>query len=91
VALLDLQFAICYFATSRGDSAPQCSSSANGIRPLLSVLPFLWRLLQCLRRYRDTKQRFQLVNAGKYTLSIIFISVAAADGAYLRACTVART
>jgi len=35
------------------------------------MLPPWWRLLQCLRRYHDTKVIFpHLVNAGKYSFTI---------------------
>ncbi len=38
--------------------------------PLLTALPLWWRFMQCLRRYRDTGQRFpHLANALKYALS----------------------
>src|SRR5690349_2210130 len=42
-------------------------------RPAISVLPFLYRLLQCLRRYKDNKDTGQLLNAGKYCTAI-FVS-----------------
>jgi len=35
------------------------------------MIPYGLRLLQCLRRYRDTKDWWNLVNAGKYTSSIL--------------------
>jgi xenotropic and polytropic retrovirus receptor 1 len=34
-------------------------------------LPILWRLLQCLRRYRDTRDYHQLINAGKYGTALL--------------------
>jgi hypothetical protein len=36
--------------------------------PIVCALPFMWRLLQCLRCYNDTKLRKHLANALKYTL-----------------------
>ena len=40
------------------------------------VLPFLWRLLQCGRVYRETKSKFHIYNAIKYVLnfSVYFLS-----------------
>jgi hypothetical protein len=35
------------------------------------MIPYGLRLLQCLRRYRDTKDWWNLVNAGKYMSSIL--------------------
>lgn len=38
----------------------------------LTALPPIWRFLQCIRRYKDTRNIFpHLVNGGKYTMSII--------------------
>ena len=38
---------------------------------LLISLPAYWRLVQCLRRFRDTRSWLNLVNAGKYSSVII--------------------
>jgi hypothetical protein len=39
----------------------------------LSCLPGIWRALQCIRRYRDTGNKFpHLLNCGKYFATIIF-------------------
>ena len=50
----------------------------------LAALPPIWRALQCIRRYRDTKNVFpHLVNCGKYTMSIMtatLLSVYRIDG-----------
>jgi len=36
------------------------------------TLPPIWRFLQCLRRYKDTRNVFpHLVNGGKYTMTIV--------------------
>jgi len=38
----------------------------------LSALPGVWRALQCLRRYKDTKNAFpHLANGLKYTFTIL--------------------
>lgn len=38
----------------------------------LNTLPPIWRALQCIRRYADTKNVFpHLVNLGKYTMTIL--------------------
>ncbi len=51
-----------------------CVRNVFGIRSIVSVLPALIRLLQCLRRYRDTKAKFpHLLNAGKYSTAIFVI------------------
>eukprot|EP00929_Paragymnodinium_shiwhaense_P055914 TRINITY_DN27993_c0_g1_i1.p1 TRINITY_DN27993_c0_g1~~TRINITY_DN27993_c0_g1_i1.p1 ORF type:complete len:766 (-),score=135.96 TRINITY_DN27993_c0_g1_i1:251-2548(-) len=45
--------------------------------PIIGGLPYLWRALQCLRRYSDTEDRRHVWNFGKYvsSLSIIIVSV----------------
>ncbi|QCE12249.1 myo-inositol-1 [Vigna unguiculata] len=52
-----------------------CGSHSVAI-PMCLVLPYLWRLLQCLRQYRDTKEKNCLFNALKYSTSVpvIFLS-----------------
>ncbi|XP_054783737.1 uncharacterized protein LOC129290776 isoform X2 [Prosopis cineraria] len=42
-----------------------CGSHSIAI-PMVLVLPYLWRLLQCLRQFKDTKERTCLFNALKY-------------------------
>ncbi len=67
--LLDLQYMTCYMIadTWYGNvNTAVCTSSSNGIRPVLSCLPALWRLLQCLRCFYDTWQKKHLLNALKY-------------------------
>lgn len=54
------------------------------IRPILAMLPAWFRLAQCLRRYRDTKDAFlHLTNAAKYAMSffvVIFSSMSFVTG-----------
>ncbi|KAL9315056.1 hypothetical protein ACSQ67_016057 [Phaseolus vulgaris] len=38
-----------------------CGSHSVAI-PMVLVLPYIWRLLQCLRQYRDTKEKNCLFN-----------------------------
>ncbi|KAI8391360.1 EXS family-domain-containing protein, partial [Radiomyces spectabilis] len=41
------------------------------ITPFVASLPPWWRLLQCIRRYQDSRQKVHLVNGVKYTTSIL--------------------
>ncbi|XP_028769538.1 SPX and EXS domain-containing protein 1-like isoform X1 [Neltuma alba] len=52
-----------------------CGSHSSAI-PMVLMLPYLWRLLQCLRQYKDTKERTCLFNALKYSTAfpVIFLS-----------------
>ncbi|KAI9889211.1 MAG: hypothetical protein M1814_005727 [Vezdaea aestivalis] len=51
----------------------QCTSQHSMLLGFFSTLPGIWRALQCLRRYYDTRNVFpHLVNAGKYSCTILF-------------------
>lgn len=65
---LDVQYLMCYFVSNpmADVDASKCTSSSNWVRPIISFLPALWRLLQCLRCYYDTRNTKHLVNAVKY-------------------------
>ncbi|KAK9459329.1 EXS family-domain-containing protein [Lipomyces oligophaga] len=68
VSNIDLFF--CLFAHNWTETAV-CGSSRSRLMGFLSALPPIWRFLQCLRRYADTRNWFpHLANAGKYTFTI---------------------
>lgn len=48
----------------------QCSVTLFWFTPLLASLPPWWRFLQCIRRYKDSREKVHLVNALKYVTSI---------------------
>ncbi|GMI95783.1 hypothetical protein like AT5G35730 [Hibiscus trionum] len=52
-----------------------CGSHSAAI-PLVLVIPYTWRLMQCLRQYMDTKEKTTLLNALKYSTAVpvIFLS-----------------
>eukprot|EP00898_Chlorokybus_atmophyticus_P006408 jgi/Chlat1/6769/Chrsp50S06485 len=73
----DMQFAACYYISGswqRRDSQ-YCRSNAVYINSsyVVGCAPYAWRLLQCLRRFRDEDSGKQLVNAGKYLLAMLVI------------------
>mmetsp|Transcript_22728 Transcript_22728/g.49992 ORF Transcript_22728/g.49992 Transcript_22728/m.49992 type:complete len:604 (-) Transcript_22728:105-1916(-) len=45
------------------------------LRPIISALPFVFRLMQCARRYRDTREPKHLLNFGKYFASLMVVVV----------------
>jgi hypothetical protein len=50
----------------------QCNSSHSRLLGFFGALPPIWRALQCIRRYHDTRNVFpHLVNCGKYTMTIL--------------------
>jgi hypothetical protein len=55
------------------NNPPQCNSSNSRLLGFFSTLPGIWRALQCLRRYADTRNVFpHLVNCGKYGMTIMY-------------------
>ena len=40
-------------------------------RPVIAIMPTVWRVLQCIRRYKDQNDKMQLVNAGKYATGLV--------------------
>lgn len=52
-----------------------CGSHSVAI-PIVLVLPYLFRLFQCLRQYKDTGEKTSLLNALKYSTAVpvIFLS-----------------
>ncbi|RKF63109.1 Protein SYG1-like protein [Erysiphe neolycopersici] len=51
----------------------QCGSTHSVLLGFFTALPAVWRALQCLRRYYDTRDMFpHLVNCGKYIATILF-------------------
>lgn len=67
----DLQYTVCYLSidpwTGTTIDTYICTSSADGIRPIISLLPAFWRTLQCCRCFYNTRNFKHLVNAGKYS------------------------
>lgn len=50
----------------------QCNSTHSRLLGFFSTLPGIWRALQCIRRYFDTRNVFpHLVNCGKYGMTIL--------------------
>ncbi|KAL2760385.1 hypothetical protein ACRALDRAFT_2024380 [Sodiomyces alcalophilus JCM 7366] len=70
-AVCNVSLFSCLYA-NHWDNPPQCNSNNSRWMGFLAALPAIWRLFQCLRRYRDTKNIFpHLVNGGKYSMSIM--------------------
>ncbi|KAI8374052.1 EXS family-domain-containing protein [Choanephora cucurbitarum] len=61
---------VCAYHWHWDDLASRCPVKIFWYTPFLACLPPWWRLLQCLRRYRDSYEKVHLVNALKYTTSI---------------------
>ncbi|KAK6439725.1 Xenotropic and polytropic retrovirus receptor 1 [Oleoguttula sp. CCFEE 5521] len=70
-AMGNIEVFFCLYA--RHWSHPDvCNSSHSRLLGFLTCLPGIWRGMQCLRRYYDTRNVFpHLVNGGKYTFTIL--------------------
>jgi len=73
----DIEYFFCFYIYDVGWWPVYAQSPTRGLfchgwpqvllQTVLMILPSWFRFAQCLRRYRDTKQKFpHLVNAGKY-------------------------
>lgn len=74
IPIVDLAFSICYYTT--GDflhgSTQRCTQAINVEAVfVIAVLPYLWRLLQCIRRTYETSNQRNTANALKYASSIL--------------------
>ncbi|SLM33528.1 SPX, N-terminal [Lasallia pustulata] len=71
-AMGNLELFFCLYA-GHWDNPSQCNSSHSRVLGFFSTLPGIWRALQCLRRYYDTRNAFpHLVNCGKYIFTILY-------------------
>jgi len=72
----DLAYTVCYyttgaFLTSDPSLSQTCTNTVGDYAWLLALAPFWFRLMQCLRRYYDTRYAFpHLANALKYLIAI---------------------
>lgn len=63
-----------------GHKSAECLQScgnASWLIPLGLSLPYIWRLLQCLRVFKDTGAKPQLFNALKYSTAFPVIILSA--------------
>ncbi|KAF2269470.1 EXS-domain-containing protein [Lojkania enalia] len=68
----NIELFFCLYANEFGNPG-QCNSTHSRLLGFFTTLPGIWRALQCIRRYKDTRNVFpHLVNCGKYTATILF-------------------
>ncbi|CAA7049562.1 unnamed protein product [Microthlaspi erraticum] len=79
--LSDLERSVCRMvhrqvATVAWFEADSVCGSHSAAIPLVLVLPYLFRLFQCIRQYKDSKEVANIWNAGKYmtAVPVIFLS-----------------
>ncbi|KAA0194561.1 hypothetical protein HAZT_HAZT005140 [Hyalella azteca] len=80
-ALKDFEYTFCFYTFDNidwrhaacGDSE-QCSDPTRIIASVVSCLPAWFRFAQCLRRYKDTREKFpHLANAFKYATTFFVV------------------
>ncbi|KAI0536581.1 EXS family-domain-containing protein [Xylaria digitata] len=70
-ATSNVELFFCLYA-NYWENPPICNSGNSRLLGFFSTLPAIWRALQCIRRYYDTKNVFpHLVNCGKYIMTIL--------------------
>lgn len=70
-AMGHLELFFCLYARHWNEPA-MCNSSHSRLLGFFTTIPGIWRALQCLRRYHDTRDVFpHLVNCGKYGFTIL--------------------
>lgn len=68
----NIELFFCLYARDWQTPA-MCNSSHSRLLGFFACLPGIWRALQCLRRYYDTRNIFpHLVNCGKYGATILY-------------------
>lgn len=70
--LQNIELFFCLYANGWNNPS-QCNSTHSRLLGFFSTLPGIWRALQCIRRYYDTRNIFpHLVNCGKYSMTILY-------------------
>jgi hypothetical protein len=68
----NIELFFCLYA-QHWNNPSQCNSNHSRLLGFFSTLPGIWRALQCIRRYYDTRNVFpHLVNCGKYAMTITY-------------------
>lgn len=78
--LADVGFSLCFMdgsGPSQGSPGGFCDGKVSYALVFVSILPNWVRFLQCMRRYRDTRQSNHLKNSGKYISGIVVVVVGA--------------
>ncbi|KAG9017993.1 hypothetical protein FRB90_012718 [Tulasnella sp. 427] len=67
-----LYFMGCVYSVGWENATAKCNMSTNWIAGVvLTSIPSLIRLIQCIKRYADSKNHIHLINGGKYSSSIV--------------------
>eukprot|EP01133_Synstelium_polycarpum_P008021 gene8021-9424_t len=82
--IFDWEYTACYYITGdwERDDGARCNRVNSIALPIISGLPLLWRLMQCVLRYRETKNKIHLGNASKYAVGFTVVLFSALNGNY---------
>ncbi|CAO3694540.1 unnamed protein product [Rhizopus stolonifer] len=81
-----LSYFFCAYSIHWTNLEMSCTMTQNWASPILSSLPPWWRLLQCLKRYKDSNEKVHLLNAAKYTAGIMVALVTGIRRMYPSSC-----
>jgi hypothetical protein len=73
IFLQDVQFSFCFFVSDAWTGDDFCRRSRPYAMPLIAAIPFVLRFLQCLRKFLGSRNRWHIVNGGKYLSSLAVI------------------
>ncbi|CAN1152680.1 Phosphate transporter PHO1 homolog 3 [Linum perenne] len=77
-AIRSLEFYVCYYGWGdykRRENTCKSSSVYNAFYFIVAVIPFMARLLQCLRRLFEEKDAMQGINGLKYFVTIVAVTM----------------
>ncbi|GAM22634.1 hypothetical protein SAMD00019534_058090 [Acytostelium subglobosum LB1] len=82
--IFDWEYTACYYIT--GDWKENFGARCNHVNaialPIISGLPLLWRLMQCMLLYKATRNKIHLGNTGKYAFGFTVVLFSALNGNY---------
>jgi hypothetical protein len=71
-AMGNIELFFCLYAQDWSDP-PRCNSNHSRLLGFFSTLPAIWRALQCIRRYYDSRNWFpHLANCAKYMGNVLY-------------------
>ncbi|KAL3679546.1 hypothetical protein R1sor_022502 [Riccia sorocarpa] len=77
--LRGINYALCYYGGGHflqaNGQACLTNPTVKDISYIISVLPYWWRLMQCVRRYRDEGSKSHIANGGKYLSAMIAVII----------------
>jgi len=71
------QVAVCAYLNEWNNLASACAYQKSWVTPVIAMIPYYWRFIQCVRRFWDTRLIFpHFANTMKYTAAILQLWIA---------------